>query len=147
MKGIIAATAVVLTALALAPQAQARDQGNGHRGGQDHGRYDNRSYGRPGGDRNHGWQGRNDWHGDWHGRGGGYNPEGHRWGVPYYRPYGYRYPRYYYDRPYYGYGPRYVYPPAYSSDYYGCDYGYDYRYDYRCDDDGISLLLSLPLHF
>ena len=139
MKGIIAATALVLTALTLAPQAQARDQGHGQRGGQDHGRYDNRG---------RGWQGRNDWQarGDWRGHDGWHGRDDHRWGRPDYRPnYGYRYPRYYYDRPYYGYGPRYVYPPAYSSYYYDCD-SY-YGQDYRCDDDGVSLMFSLPLHF
>ena len=144
MKGIIAAAAALVATLSLAPAAQARDPGNWQSGGQDHGRYDNRSYGRPDwnnrGHGNEGWHGRNDWHGygGWHGR------DEHRWGRPDYRPYyDHRYPRYYYDRPYYGYVPRYVYPPVYRGGYYyDCD-----DYDGDCDDDGFSLLLSLPLHF
>ena len=150
MKAVITAAAVLLTALTLAPQAQARDQGNWQRGDQNHGRYDNRSNGRPnwndqgrdhgGWGQSRGWQGHNDWHGHdgWQGR------DQHRWGRPDIRPYDYRYPRYYYDRPYYGYGSRYVYPPAYRSSYY---YDCDRYYDYSCEDDGFSLLLSLPLHF
>ena len=172
MKGVIAATAVLLTALTLAPQAQARDSRYGQPGAQDHGRSDNRSYNRPnynrpntsrpswndhgrGGDQrnwngHNDWNGRNDWqaHNDWRGHDGGYNRDNHRWGRPdYHSNYGYRYPHYYYDRPYYGYGygPRYGYPPVYRSAYsYDCDY---YSY-YDCyDDDGFSLQLSLPLHF
>ena len=50
---------------------------------------------------------------------------------------------YYYDRPYYGYGSRYGYPPVYRS---GYSYDCDPYYDYDCDDDGFSLSLSLPLH-
>jgi hypothetical protein len=157
MKGVITGTAVLLAALTLAPQAQARDPRYGQPGAQDHGRYDNRSHDRPnwndrgrGGDQRNWNNGRNDWraHNDWRGHDGGYDRDDHRWGRPDYRPnYGYRYPRYYYDRPYYGYGygPRYVYPPVYRSAYsYDCGY---YSY-YDCDDDdGFSLSFSLPLHF
>jgi hypothetical protein len=158
MKGVITATAVLLAALTLAPQAQARDPRYGQPGAQDHGRYDNRSHDRPnwndrgrGGDQRNWNNGRNDWraHNDWRGHDGGYDRDDHRWGRPDYRPsYGYRYPHhYYYDRPYYGYGygPRYVYPPVYPSAYsYDCGY---YSY-YDCyDDDGFSLSFSLPLHF
>jgi hypothetical protein len=179
MKGVIAATAVLLTALTLVPQAQARDLRFGQRG-QDHGRYDNRSHDRPNDSRpawnghndwnghgngnghnnwnnghndwrdRHDWGARNDWsnHNDWRGHDGWNNRDSHRWGRPDYRPnYGYRYPHYYYDRPYYGYGygSRYGYPPVYGSAYsYDCGY---YSYSDCYDDDGFTLLLSLPLHF
>ena len=156
MKGVITATAVLLAALTLAPQAQARDPRYGQPAAQDHGRYDSRSHGRPdwndhgrGGDQRN-WNGRdygNNGRNDWRGHDGGYDRDNRRWGRPDYRPsYGYRYPHYYNDRSYYGYGygSRYGYPPVYRSAYsYDCGY---YSY-YDCYDDGFSLLLSLPLHF
>jgi hypothetical protein len=174
MKRVIATTAVLLAAFGLATQVQARDHGNDQRGGQQHsgqarayqdrGGHDyrpggndrGRDYGRdyrPGGnDRGRvngrdSWrdQGRNNWRDQdgWRDRNGWRDRDDHRWGTPYYRDYGYRYPRYDYSRPYYGDSWRYYRPPVYRGGYYDdCD---DYYYD--CDDDGFSLLFSLPLHF
>ena len=161
MKRVIATTAMLLAAFGLASQVQARDHGNEARGGQQHGGQargwqdrGGHDY-RPGGnDRGHAYgrdygrdqgragsreEGRNYWsdHDGWRDR------DEHRWGAPYYRDY--RYPRYYYSRPYYGYGWRYYNPPAYRGSYYDdCDDDYG---DYDCyDDDGFSLSFSLPLH-
>jgi hypothetical protein len=119
MKRAITTTAVLLAAFGLASEVQARDHGYDPRGGQQHG------------GQSHGWQDR-----------GRRDHDGHRWGAPYYRDYGYRHPRHYYSRPYYGDSWRYYRPPVYRGGYYyDCD---DYYYD--CYDDGFSLLFSLPLH-
>jgi hypothetical protein len=141
MKRVIATAAVLLAAFGLASEVQAHDHGHESRGWQDRGGHDYRpnwnSHGHDYGHNYGGDHGRDGWHGSdgWHDR------DEHRWGAPYDRDYGYRYPRYYYSSPYYGYGWRYYQPPVYrGSYYYDCD-----DYDYDCDDDGFSLMFSLPL--
>ena len=136
MKRVIATTAVLLAAFGLAAQVQARDHGNESRGWQDRDR--------GGHDYRPSWNER----GRDYGRGYGRDHDGwrdhdeHHWGAPYYRDYGYHYPRHYYGRPYYNrpyYADnwRYYRPPVYRS-------GYYYDWD-DCDDDGFSILFSLPL--
>ncbi len=137
MKRVIATTAVLLAAFAIGSEVQARDHGNDPRGGQQHGGQSHGGQDRGGHDYRPNWnnQGRD------HGRDGGRDRNEHRWGSPGYRDYGYRYPRHYYSRPYYGDNWRYYRPPVYRGGYYyDCD---DYYYD--CYDDGFSLSFSLPL--
>jgi hypothetical protein len=154
-RSMTTAAAVLLAAFGLATQVQAHDHGNDPRGGQQHGGQAHGWRDRGGhdyrpswGDRGHDY-GRNYRHDYGHTYGHDYgrdhdgwrDHDGHGWGQPYYRDYGYRYPRYYYSRPYYGYDWRYYRPPVYRGSY-DCD-----DYDYDCDDDGFSLLFSLPLRF
>ena len=127
-------------------QARSWQDRGGHDyrpGGNDRGQAYGRDYRRDNG--RDSWRGRDgqrdQGHGNWRDRDGWHDRDEHRWGSPDYRGYGNRYPRYYYDRPYYGDGWRYYRPPLYrGSYYYDCD---DYYYD--CDDDGFSLSFSLPL--
>src|SRR5882672_3594755 len=139
MKRVIATAAVLLAAFGSATQVQARDHGNDQRGGH---QYSGQSRGwqdRSGHDYRPSWNDRGRDHGrdGWRSRDAGRDHNEHRWGAPYHRDY--RYPHYYYSRPYYGYGWRYYNPPLYRGSYYhDCD---DYYYgDYDCyDDDGFSL--------
>ena len=141
MKRVIAAAAVIVAAFGMAAQAQAhgedndrpgwQDRGWQDRGRQERGWHDNRSYGA---DR---WRGRD----SWHDRDAWRDRDDDRWGTPRYRDYDNRYPRYY-SRPYYGYGSRYRYPPAYRHG------GYVYYDDYDdCDGGDVAFFLSLPLRF
>lgn len=166
MKRVIATTAVLLAAFGLATQAQARDHGNEPRGGQQHGGQARGWQDRGGHDYrpNGNDRGRDSGRDSWRGRDTGRSRDGWRdQGRDGARDQGRdgwrdrdgwherdgwrdRYPRYYYSRPYYGYGWRYYNPPVYRGSYYSdCD---DYYYgNYDCyDDDGFSLSFSLPLH-
>ena len=144
MKRVIAAAAVVLAAFGIAAQAQAHGWDNDRPGWQDRGRHergwhDNRAYD------NHQWHDRDrgSWRQprQWHDRDDWRDRDDDRWAGPRYRDYGYRYPRYD-SRPYYGYGSRYRYPPAYRHGGYVYYDGYD-----DCDDGDVSFFLSLPLRF
>ncbi|MDE2220746.1 MAG: hypothetical protein KGJ52_10245 [Gammaproteobacteria bacterium] len=149
MKGLITTTAMLLAAAGLAGQVQARDHGGDARGGQQHSGQARGWQDRGGRDYHPGWMDRGHRYGQeanrggWRDRDGWHDRDDHRWDRPYYRDYGYRYPRYYYSRPYYGAGWRYYYPPVYRSNYdYDCDDYFDYD---DCYDDGFSLSFSLPL--